>query len=98
MKKNDEENENQATLVGCEEYVKPVPNKYDREIRDKHTGKKIVADVYSVLTGFNVENAALQHLIKKALAVGLRGHKTKNQDLDDIIASAIRAKELENGK
>jgi hypothetical protein len=64
-------------------------NKYTREC------KGVQVDVYDVLQAFNVTNPALQHLIKKALCVGIRGHKTKQQDLQDIIDSAIRAKELE---
>ena len=31
---------------------------------------------------------------KKALQAGNRGHKTLDQDMDDIVASAIRAREL----
>lgn len=64
-------------------------NKYTRDC------KGVQVDVYDVLQAFNVTNPALQHLIKKALCVGIRGHKTKHQDLQDIIDSAIRAKELE---
>lgn len=52
-------------------------------------------DVYDVLKAFDVTNPALQHLIKKALAVGQRGHKDLKTDLQDIIDSAIRAKQLE---
>ena len=52
-------------------------------------------DVYDVLKAFNVTNPALQHLIKKALKVGKRGHKDIETDLQDIIDSAVRAKELE---
>lgn len=57
--------------------------------------KGVTIDVYDVLVAFNVTNPALQHLIKKALAVGERGHKDKNEDLNDILASAKRAIELE---
>lgn len=64
-------------------------NKYTRDC------KGVQVDVYDVLQAFGVTNPALQHLIKKALCVGIRGHKTKQQDLQDIIDSAIRAKELE---
>lgn len=60
--------------------------------------KGVQVDVYDVLQAFDVTNPALQHLIKKALCVGIRGHKTKQQDLQDIIDSAIRAKELESNK
>lgn len=51
-------------------------------------------DVYDVLKAFNVTCPALQHLIKKALNAGNRGHKDLETDLQDIIDSAIRAKEL----
>lgn len=65
-------------------------NKYHRQI------KGVSVDVYDVLKAWNVTNPALQHLIKKALQPGERGHKDLEQDLQDIIDSAIRAKELEN--
>lgn len=66
-------------------------NKYLREIKPG-----IFVDVYDVLMAWNVTNPALQHLIKKALQAGERGHKSREQDLQDIIDSAIRAKELES--
>lgn len=64
-------------------------SKYHREIRPG-----VWVDVYDVLAAFGVQNPALQHLVKKALAPGQRGHKTRAEDLDEIVASAIRAKEL----
>jgi hypothetical protein len=66
-------------------------NKYLHEIKPG-----IFVDVYDVLMAWNVTNPALQHLIKKALQPGERGHKSREQDLQDIIDSAIRAKELES--
>lgn len=68
----------------------PVTNdsKYNRPC------KGITIDVYDVLKAFNVTCPALQHLIKKALAVGQRGHKDASEDLKDILASAKRAIEL----
>lgn len=65
-------------------------NKYLHEIKPG-----IFVDVYDVLMAWNVTNPALQHLIKKALQAGERGHKSREHDLQDIIDSAIRAKELE---
>ena len=56
----------------------------------------VSVDVYDVLQAWGVSNPALQHLIKKALQCGRRGHKDNAQDLQDIIDSAIRAKELES--
>lgn len=63
-------------------------SKYTKTIR----GAQV--DVYDVLQAWGVSNPALQHLIKKALQCGQRGHKDNAQDLQDIIDSAIRAKEL----
>lgn len=67
-----------------------TPNKYRREIKNG-----VFVDVYDVLSAWRVSNPALQHLIKKALQPGLRGHKTLNQDMQDIIDSAIRAQQIE---
>ena len=73
--------------------------KYDRVIVDKKDpDKTALVDVYSVLKAFDVKCPALQHLIKKALCAGLRGHKDISTDLQDIIDSAIRAKELYRGE
>lgn len=65
-------------------------SKYHREIKPG-----VFVDVYDVLAAWNVTNPALQHLIKKALQPGARGHKTTEQDMQDIVDSAIRAKQLE---
>ncbi len=67
-----------------------APNKYQREIKPG-----VFVDVYDVLKAFGVVNPALQHLVKKALAVGQRGHKDVAEDLQDIIDSAVRAQELD---
>ena len=65
-------------------------SKYTRTI------KGVDVDVYDVLLAWRVHCPALQHLIKKALQAGERGHKDLPTDLQDIIDSAIRAKELAN--
>ena len=66
-----------------------MTNKYQREIKPG-----VFVDVYDVLQAFAVTNPALQHLVKKALAVGQRGHKDAAEDLQDIVDSAKRAQEL----
>ncbi len=66
-------------------------NKYQREIKPG-----VFVDVYDVLKAWDVRNPALQHLIKKALAVGQRGHKDAAEDLQDIVDSAVRAQELDS--
>lgn len=67
----------------------PKASKYHREIKPG-----VTVDVYDVLQAWRVDNPALQHLIKKALQAGQRGHKSRDEDLADIVASAIRAREL----
>lgn len=65
-------------------------SKYHREIKPG-----VFVDVYDVLQAWDVRNGALQHLIKKSLCPGQRGHKDLETDMNDIVASAKRAKELE---
>lgn len=67
-------------------------SKYTRTI------KGVQVDVYDILKAWGVQNPALQHLIKKALQPGARGHKTLENDLADILVSAHRAIELEGFK
>ena len=54
----------------------------------------IWVDVYDVLLAWGVTNPAYQHLIKKALKPGNRGHKDLMTDAQDIVDSAIRGKQL----
>ena len=70
-------------------------SKYDRVITDKY-GNQATVDVYDVLKAFEVTCPALQHLTKKSLCAGIRGHKTLAVDLQDIHDSSIRAIQLNN--
>lgn len=75
-----------------------VNSKYNRTITGKNASGEAVyisVDVYDVLNAWEVKNPALQHLLKKTLQAGKRGHKDLAEDLNDIIDSAIRARELE---
>ena len=47
-------------------------------------------DVYRVLDLFEVTCPVAQHVVKKALAAGKRGHKDLRKDWQDIIDSAER--------
>ena len=67
--------------------------KYDRLLYGLD-GVTTITDVYRVLDAYKVVDPCMQHLVKKALCTGLRGHKDIEQDLQDIIDSAIKAKEL----
>lgn len=48
-------------------------------------------DVYDVLLRFGVTDPCLQHIVKKALCAGNRGHKDFKLDLQDIADTAQRA-------
>lgn len=76
-------------------------SKYDRTIIGRDAAGIPVAvtvDVYRVIDAFQVTDPALQHLVKKALCAGLRGHKDRTQDLNDIMQSAQKAVHMNDDK
>jgi len=84
-----------------------MPSPYHRwitgwEVNDEGTGlvraKPIIVDVYCVLDAYPTGNPALDHLIKKALCPGGRGHKDRIKDVKEIQWSAGRALDLEQEK
>ena len=85
----DEWMQGQPSEVVMARQVAPKASKYLREVKPG-----VMIDVYDVLQAWRVDNPALQHLIKKALQAGQRGHKSRDEDLADIVASAVRAREL----
>ena len=60
----------------------------------KDTSNIAEIDVYAVLKLFEVTDPCLQHIVKKALCAGKRGHKDMMEDLQNIVDTAIRAVEL----
>ena len=73
--------------------VAPTPvtkSKYDKTIVGK-CGTPVIVDVYRVLDAYGVINPQLQHLVKKGLATGSRGHKSYREDLVDIRESINNA-------
>ena len=72
-------------------------SKYDRTIYGK-CGNVAKVDVYRVLDAWGVTNPQLQHLIKKSLQAGGRGHKSELEDLKDILDSAQSAVEMYEDK
>ena len=70
-----------------------VRSKYHREIKPG-----VWVDVYDVINAWKITNPAQQHLAKKALQAGDRGHKGYAEDMRDIIASAGRAIEINEGE
>ena len=51
-------------------------------------------DVYKVLQLFEVTDPCLQHIVKKALCAGQRGHKDFKKDIQDILDTAKRCVEI----
>lgn len=84
----------QSVIIAQREPVTNATPTVTNDTKYNRPCKGITIDVYDVLKAFNVTCPALQHLIKKALAVGQRGHKDASEDLKDILASAKRAIEL----
>lgn len=78
-----------------------MTNKYLRTIygvdKEGNAGS-LQVDVYDILDAYPTRNPALDHLVKKALCPGQRGHKDLLTDLDDIIKSAQRAKQMAMNK
>lgn len=84
--------------------IKPsVLNKYSRQIAkidcDCGHAHIVNVDVYDVLGAFTGHypqriKPIIDHLLKKLLAGGERGHKSLEQDIDDVIQSAKRAMHL----
>lgn len=90
------------TAIFTKDEPSKIPmNKYQKIIYGKDQNGNVVkciVDVYDVLEAWKTTNPVLQHLIKKALQPGERGHKSLVEDLKDIIASAQRALEIEQSK
>ena len=61
-------------------YFKPCP--YD------------TLDVYRVISIFGVTDPCIQHALKKLLCSGVRGHKDQPKDIQDVIDTLERWKEM----
>lgn len=72
-------------------------NKYNRLIIGLD-GVSTIVDVYCVQDAFPTSDPRVQHIQKKALAAGLRGHKDYRQDLIDIQESVNKAIEAYDRK
>ena len=71
--------------------------KYDRVLYGK-CGKKVITDVYRVLDAFKSGDPILDHVSKKSLNAGIRGHKSRMADLIDMRDSINEAIALEEQK
>ena len=61
-------------------YFKPCP--YD------------TLDVYRVINIFGVSDPCIQHALKKLLCSGVRGHKDQSKDIQDVIDTLERWKDM----
>lgn len=78
----------------------PLPFVDDDSVAHNHYFKDVSKlesiDVYQILKLFEVTDPCLQHIVKKALCAGQRGHKDFQHDLQDIFDTAKRALEINN--
>ena len=77
-------------------FIDDEPKKHSHYFKDVSDLNEI--DVYQVLRLFNVTDPCLQHIVKKALCAGQRGHKDFETDLKNIFDTAKRALEINNAK
>ncbi len=81
-------------VAACNEEYKVISdNVEDVEVylNDDIFPDKTYIDVYTVLKEFNITDPAVQHAVKKILMCGVRGHKSKEIDLMEIISAMSRA-------
>lgn len=72
------------------EEPKETGSKYIRSLVGLN-GVVVPTDIYRVLHAYSTGIPQLDHLSKKSLCAGLRGHKSLEQDLVDIIEAAQNA-------
>jgi hypothetical protein len=84
--------EGQRAKARFDSAIEPLPskrssprNKYDREILPG-----IYVDVYDVLGAFTTGSPSVDHAVKKLLAPGQRGVKSRTTDLKEAISSIER--------
>ena len=51
-------------------------------------------DVYRVISIFGVSDPCIQHALKKLLCSGVRGHKDQSKDIQDVIDTLERWKQM----
>lgn len=67
--------------------------KHSHYFRDVSHLKKI--DAYRIIDLFNVTDPCMQHILKKALCAGKRGHKDLQRDIQDIFDTTKRRIEMD---
>ena len=82
------------------DYVKNIQKKYPEEDKPhkhyfKDVSKFTQIDVYRIIDLWGVTDPCLQHALKKILVAGGRGHKDTAKDVQDIIDTLERWKEMQ---
>tara|TARA_R110002167_G_scaffold45515_1_gene136703 strand:+ start:3740 stop:4267 length:528 start_codon:yes stop_codon:yes gene_type:complete len=87
--------------IPCDVIEHDNNNKYSRKIKTivvDGIDHDIYVDVYDVLAAFKTDNSAVDHAVKKELAPGVRGVKSRIQDFMEARDSLNRAIEIEKAK
>ena len=91
--KNDTTVDDYIDTLRCEDTVNhPSHNHYFIDVSDVDE-----VDFYEIALRYNVTDPCIQHILKKCLAVGNRGHKDFHTDLKDIYDTAARALRIHGG-
>ena len=101
-----EQSERESALIShntipCDVIEHDNNNKYSRKIKTivvDGIDHDIYVDVYDVLTAFKTDNPAVDHAVKKELAPGVRGVKSRIRDFMEARDSLNRAIEIEKAK
>lgn len=83
----------QYVSIDEKELITEVVQKHSHYFRDVSKLEKV--DFYMLARLFNVTDPCLQHIFKKVIAAGNRGHKDYQQDIQDIFDTAKRLLEIE---
>ena len=91
--KNDMSVDDYINSLRCEDTINHPPhNHYFIDVSDVDE-----VDFYEIALRYNVTDPCIQHILKKCLAVGNRGHKDFHTDLKDIYDTAARALRIHGG-
>ena len=75
--------------------INSSPSKHNHYYIDVSDVEEV--DFYEIALRYNVTDPCIQHILKKCLAVGDRGHKDFHTDLKDIHDTAVRALRIHAG-
>lgn len=71
-----------------------ITNKEKHSHYFKHWGNKKL-DIYRIIDLWNITDPCIQHALKKLICTGGRGHKSVEEDIQNVIDTLERWKEMQ---